>query len=163
MNNNSSSSNSISPPPAPQYQQHHQDTESQVSPAAVAAISADKHQSGAGMVDSNVRRVEFFENLCKLKKKQREQWLKNCSESNIDTISEACYNILHEVVPLKNNEKLKQKFKQVKHHLKRLSEKKLDHQKKRKILLKEQVGSGIFTLLATAVLPALLSAIIPRK
>ena len=54
------------------------------------------------------------------------------------------------------------KLKPIRDDVRKLSDSKLSVKTKREILRKPQVGKGIFTLLATAVLPALISSLLAK-
>ena len=58
--------------------------------------------------------------------------------------------------------RVKKKLKPIRDDVRKLSNPKLSVKTKRKILRKPQVGKGIFTLLATTVLPALISSLLAK-
>ena len=55
--------------------------------------------------------------------------------------------------------KVKRKLKPVKKSIRDLANEKIPIDKKRKILMKKQIGNGIISLLATTLIPLLVSAI----
>ena len=81
------------------------------------------------------------------------------SDDKIHDICEACYNIVHKKLPLnktKNNQ-LKKKLLPIHSEVRQLANPKLHLKTKRRLLKKSQVGSGIFTALASFVIPTLIS------
>lgn len=86
-------------------------------------------------------------------------FLKDYTDDKIHTICEACYNINQENIPLTGGKKyrLKKKLSSIKKEFRKLANPKISIKSKRKILSNPQVGRGIFSAIATAVLPALIS------
>ena len=84
---------------------------------------------------------------------------KEYPDEKIHDICEACYNILQENIPIKGNKKyqLKKKLKPIKNEIRKLANSKISVKTKRKLLAIPQVGRGIFSAIATVVLPALIS------
>lgn len=113
---------------------------------------------------SILNRIQTLKHIKKLKRNQHLDFLNKCPDECIHTICEACYNILNQSVKLNKDQKhrVKKKLKPIRDDVRKLSDPKLSVKTKRKILRKPQVGNGIFTLLATTVLPALISALIPK-
>ena len=74
-------------------------------------------------------------------------------------ICEACYNIVHMKFPLESKKKyqLKKRLTPIKKDVMQLANPKILMKNKRKLLKKQQVGFGVFTALASFVIPALLS------
>jgi hypothetical protein len=110
------------------------------------------------------KHVTTLKHIKQLKPDQKLDFLKNCSDECIHTICEACYNILNQSLKF-NKDKLyrvKKKLKPIRDDVRKLSNPKLSVKTKREILRKPQVGKGIFTLLATTVLPALISSLISK-
>ena len=83
------------------------------------------------------------------------------SDDKIHDICEACYNIVHMKFPLDSKKKyqLKKRLMPIKKDVMRLANPKILIKNKRKLLKKQQVGFGVFTALASFVIPALLSMI----
>ena len=103
----------------------------------------------------NKRRLEFFKALKSLTKLQKRNFIESCPDSNIHTICEACHNISENYIPAKKTKK----FKQYQKHIKKLGKNKLSIKSKRKMLLNDQIGSGVMGILASTVLPFLASLI----
>ena len=84
------------------------------------------------------------------------------SDELIHHICEACHNLRfrsENLLTPYNDCLLKARTNQIKHYLRKLTRKNDPIEKKRKILSKPQVGEGIFTAIASFVLPALISLI----
>jgi hypothetical protein len=109
-------------------------------------------------------RIRTFEGINQLKTNQHLDFLNNCPDQCIQAICEACYNILHESLKIPKDKKcrLKKKLKPIRTDVRKLADPKLSVKTKRQILRKPQVGRGIFTVLATSVLPALLSSLLSK-
>jgi hypothetical protein len=99
-----------------------------------------------------------------LKKDNKFEFVKICPEEYIHTICEGCYNILHDSFKLSAKKKyaIKKKLGTVRFDIRKLSDPKVAVKAKREILSNQQVGGGIFTILATTVLPALISALVSK-
>ena len=110
------------------------------------------------------RRINILQDIKQLKANQRLDFLKNCSNECIHAICEVCYNILHESLKLNKDKKyrIKQKLKPIRVDVRKLADAELSVNTKRKILSKPQVGRGVFTVLASTVLPALISALLSK-
>jgi len=113
---------------------------------------------------SMYRKIHTLKHIKQLKPDQKLDLLKKCPDDCIHTTCEACYNIVNQTIKLSKDRKyrLKKKLRPIRDDIRKLSNPKLSVTTKRKILRKPQVGKGIFTLLATTVLPALISALIPK-
>ena len=107
------------------------------------------------------KRISTLKHIKQLKPNQRLAFLKNCPEVCIHALCEVCYNLLHPSLKLSKDKKyrLKKKWIPIREDLRKLANTKLSVKAKRKLLSKPQVGRGIFTILATTVLPALISAL----
>lgn len=107
------------------------------------------------------RRLEVLKKLMKVPKKQRTEHLKKCSEEEIHTICEGCLNILNNDLQLSSKQlkKVKRLLTPVKNNVRTLSKPKVAISRKRQILSHQQTGSGIFSVLAGVVIPAIISAI----
>ena len=101
------------------------------------------------------KKVKILETLPPKKTKNIDDY----DDGKIHIICEACYNIVNKKIPLekKKENKLKNRLMEIHKEVRQLANPKLTLKTKRKILKKSQVGSGIFTALATIVVPALLS------
>ena len=109
-------------------------------------------------------RINTLENINHLKGNQHQDFIKKCLDECIHTICEACYNILNQTIKLTKDRKhrVKKILKPICDDVRKLSDPKLSVKTKREILRKPQVGKGIFTLLATTVLPALISSLLAK-
>jgi hypothetical protein len=107
------------------------------------------------------KRVDTLNNMNQLKKAERLSFLKNCPDECIHALCEVCFNLLHQTIKLGKDKKyrLKQKLKPIRVDLRKLADSKLSVKSKRRILRKPQVGNGILGILATTILPALISAL----
>lgn len=107
------------------------------------------------------KRVQIFQNMKQLKREKRLSFLKTCPDECIHALCEICFNLLHETIKLNKDKKyrLKQKLKPIRVDVRKLGNSNLSVNSKRKLLSKPQVGNGIFTILASTVLPALISAL----
>ena len=107
------------------------------------------------------KRITTLQNMKQLKKAERLSFLENCPDECIHALCEICFNLLHQTIQLKKDKKhrLKQKLKPIRVDVRKLADSKLSVKSKRKLLSNPQVGHGIFTILASTVLPALISAI----
>ena len=87
------------------------------------------------------------------------QHTKSC---DLDTISIYCLNLLQDNIPLPISKKksIKLLLSPIEKDIKTISNRKLSLKKRREILTNPQEGSGIFTLLAGTLLPAIISAFI---
>ena len=110
------------------------------------------------------KKRKFLKNFMNLKKKEQISKIRTCSNFDIHTICECFYNLLAGRLCLdsKSKQKIKKLLDPIKKETRKLASPNIDINKKRKILLKPQVGRGIISGLATVVgivLPAILSAI----
>ena len=105
------------------------------------------------------KKVSTLSKLDTSKKGNDMSFLREYPDEKIHDICEACYNILQENIPIKGNKKyqLKKKLKPIKNEIRKLANSKISVKTKRKLLAIPQVGRGIFSAIATVVLPALIS------
>lgn len=101
---------------------------------------------------------------CNIKKSERKKYLKYCSDDEIHAICGACRNFLNEnfVLPPQKKNYLKKKLQPIKNDIRLISNKATPVEKKRKVLAKDQVGNGIFSLLAGVIIPSIISALAPK-
>ena len=97
----------------------------------------------------------------KIKGKKDMSFIDKYPDDKIHDICEACYNIVHMKFPLDSKKKyqLKKRLTPIKKDVMQLANPKILMKNKRKLLKKQQVGFGVFTALASFVIPALLSMI----
>ena len=93
------------------------------------------------------------------KQKKDMSFLREYPDEKIHDICEGCFNALKENIPIKGNKKyqLKKKLKPIKNEIRQLANSNISVKTKRKLLTNPQVGHGIFSAIATVVLPALIS------
>ena len=86
----------------------------------------------------------------------------HANSRDIHTISRCCFNLIEDNIPLPPNKKksIKIIFSPIKKEIISLTNSRASIKKKREILADPQVGKGIFTVLASTVLPALISAFV---
>jgi len=89
-------------------------------------------------------------------------FVEHANSRDIHTISECCYNLIQDNIPLPKNMKraLKVFLIPMGEEIITLANKNECIEKKRKLLSQDQVGHGIFTLLASTILPAIISAFV---
>ena len=88
-------------------------------------------------------------------------YIKHTNSKDIELICSCCHNLLLGNFPLTKKEKENIKLIIIPNieKIKILARKNESIEKKRRILSEKQIGSGIFTLLATTLLPILISSI----
>lgn len=98
----------------------------------------------------------FLRDISSLKKKDRDSYLKQCSDKNIHIICECIFNILSGECgkKVKNNNRLRKP-------LKKILKTGLKMKEKRK-LLTDQHGSGIFSLILSTAIPFLINLLSKR-
>jgi hypothetical protein len=81
------------------------------------------------------------------------------SDDKINDICEACFNIVNKKLPLnkKKNNQITKRLLPIHTEVRQLANPKLLLTTKRRLLKKSQVGSGVFTALASFVIPTLIS------
>ena len=104
------------------------------------------------------QKVSTLSKLHKTKKGCDMSFLREYPDEKIHDICEACFNVLQENIPIKGKKKyqLKNKLKPIKNEIRKLANSKISIKTKRKLLSNPQVGHGIFSSIATVVLPALI-------
>ena len=108
------------------------------------------------MVKLLKRKFNFLKDVSQLSKRDREKYLNDCCDENIHTICEAVDNVLKNVCPCKNK-RVKNKINLHNRSLKKLSNYRTKVSVKRKLLTNPQTGSGVFSIIASTVLPFLVS------
>ena len=118
----------------------------------------DKKMKNSGLN----KKIKSLSTLPALKRSNKDMsFIDAYSDDKIHDICEACYNIVHMKFPLDSKKKyqLKKRLMPIKKDVMRLANPKILIKNKRKLLKKQQVGFGVFTALASFVIPALLSMI----
>ena len=108
------------------------------------------------------KEIKILNEVGQLKKaKQSKTFFKNCSNKYISSIGQCCHNITQNGFKFNKNQamKVRRKLAPIKKSIRELANEKLPIAKKRKILMKKQIGQGIISLLATTLIPLLVSAI----
>ena len=95
----------------------------------------------------------------RLKKNADMSFVDDYSDNKINDICEACYNIVHKKLPLNKskNSQVKKMLLPIHNAVRRLANPKLQLKTKRRLQKQSQVGSGVFTALASFVIPTLIS------
>ena len=118
----------------------------------------DKKMKNSGLN----KKIKSLSTLPALKRSNKDMsFIDAYSDDKIHDICEACYNIVHMKFPLDSKKKyqLKKRLMPIKKDVMQLAKPKILMKNKRKLLKKQQVGFGVFTALASFVIPALLSMI----
>lgn len=107
------------------------------------------------------KRIKHLQCFKELRKEDRLKVVDICSDECIHAICETCYNILEDAIPMERRKKnqLKSKLMPLRFHIRKLADPKVSIKEKKGVLKNPQVGEGIFTILASTVLPALISAL----
>ena len=90
------------------------------------------------------------------------RFAQHTNSCDIDTISICCLNLLQDNIPLpiSKRKSIKLLLSPIEKDIKTISNRKSSIKKRHEILGNPQVGSGIFTLLAGTILPAIISAFV---
>lgn len=103
------------------------------------------------------KKYNFLKDVSSLGKTERKKYINSCEKQHIHVISEAIFNALK--TPCKRKKKCLKKYGK---ELRKISNPKFDIEKKRK-LLTDQVGGGIFSIIASVVLPLLTNLLFKKK
>ena len=116
----------------------------------------------------NVRKKKYIQKslrtllpLTKISSKQRANLIPLLSDECIHKICESCQNLLLNTFELdkKKLANVKRRLKNSQKEVRHLAKSKTSLLKKRQILSNEQTGKGIFTILASTIVPALIAAL----
>ena len=116
---------------------------------------------GIIMVKTLRKRYNFLRDISNLKNRDRKKFLKECCEKNIHIICEAIHNVLRNTCP--SNVCVKRKVTKYSKELKKVADYKSNVALKREILSSPQAGDGIFSIIASSVLPFLVDLIAKKK
>ena len=106
-------------------------------------------------------KADFFSALKGLSKDDKLRYVKNCPNEAIETMCEACFNLLkHE--KLKNRKKVLHKIKPIHQKVKKLSNKALDINSKRSLLDNSEVLCVIISAIGENILP-MLNTLVRKK
>ena len=100
-------------------------------------------------LERRIRSLLSFKN--NLNKKRH---IQECSDNCIEYICEACHNILRGNIKMSTS--LRNKLKKHRKVIRKLANPKQKTSKKRKLLLKTQVGEGLFPVITERILPYLI-------
>ena len=94
-------------------------------------------------------------------KGERLKYLESCTDDEIHAICGACKNFLHNNIKLTQKKKtyLRKKLGSIKDDIRQLSKPQTSIKMKRKILKNDQVSKGVFSLLASVIIPSIVSAL----
>ena len=94
-------------------------------------------------------------------KSERKRYLESCTDDEIHAICGACKNFLCNNIKLTEKKKafLRKKLGPIKNDIRRLSRPQTSIKRKREILNDDQVGKGVFSLLASVIIPSIVSAL----
>ena len=119
----------------------------------------------------NLRRKKYIQKalktllpLTKISNKQREHLIPLLSDDCIHKICESCQNLLMNTFQLDNKKlsNVKKRLKKSQKDIRCLAKPKTSLLRKRQLLSNEQTGRGIFTILASTIVPALIAALTKR-
>ena len=94
-------------------------------------------------------------------KGERKRYLESCTDDEIHAICGACKNFLNNNIKLteKKRANLRKKLGPIKNDIRKLSKPQTSIKKKREMLKDDQVGKGVFSLLASVIIPSIVSAL----
>ena len=107
------------------------------------------------------KEAELLKHISKVKANQSKRFFQKASKEIVECVSQCCFNILNNSFPLKDKSSasVKRKLMPIRNDIRELSNPKVSLKKKRKILSKQQVGRGLISILASTLLPLIISAI----
>ena len=111
---------------------------------------------------NNINEVVQLLKYIKSLKGDYQNFAQHTNSRDIDTITICCANLIQDNIPLSLAKKksIKELLSPIGKDIKTLSNRRTSIRKRREILTNPQVGSGIFTLLAGTILPAIISAFV---
>ena len=94
-------------------------------------------------------------------KGERLKYLESCTDDEIHAICGACKNFLSNNIKLSEKKKsyLRKKLNPIKDDIRKISKPQTSVKKKRELLKRDQTGKGVFSLLASVIIPSIISAI----
>ena len=107
------------------------------------------------------REAQLLKHISKVKANKSKKFFQTASKEIVECVSQCCFNILNNGFPFKDKSSatVKRKLMPIKNDIRDLSNPKVSLKKKRKILSKQQVGRGIISVLASTLIPLIISAI----
>ena len=105
--------------------------------------------------------LDHLEPLSKISSIKATQIVPLLSDNCIHKVCESCFNLLQNSYGLSNKKlnRIRRMLAACKKDIRMVSREKTTLLKKRKLLMRKQTGGGIFTILATTVIPALIAAL----
>ena len=105
--------------------------------------------------------ASLLKQISKVNPKKAASFFKKAPKETVDCVSQCCFNIVNYGFPLndKTSQTVKRKLMPIKKDIRELSNPKVSLKRKRKILSKQQVGRGLISILASTLLPILISAL----
>ena len=105
--------------------------------------------------------LNYLEPLSHVSPKRSPNIVPLLSDDTIHKLCESCQNLLQNTYGLNDRQlrKITRKMKPLSKDVRRLSSPTTSLLRKRKLLSNQQIGGGIFTIIASTIIPALLSAI----
>ena len=102
-----------------------------------------------------------LEPLSKISNRKSFQLIPLLSDDSIHAICESCFNLLQNTYGLDKRKlgQVKRKLYESRNDIRSIVNPNTTLLKKRKLLMKEQTGRGVFTVLATTIIPALIAAL----
>ena len=114
------------------------------------------------MKESKLKKeASLLHKISKVKPKQATSFFKKAPKETVECVSQCCFNIVNYGFPLndKESQTVKRKLMPIRNDIRELSNPKVSLKRKRKILSKQQVGRGLISILASTLLPILISAL----
>ena len=99
--------------------------------------------------------------LKKNRKSERKKYLNSCTDDEIHAICGACKNLISNNIKMSEKKKayLRKKLAPIKEEIREISKPQTSVKKKRDLLKRDQIGKGVFSLLASVIIPSIISAI----
>ncbi len=117
----------------------------------------DEYEENNGNVEDIIQVLKYIKSI----KGDYQGFAEHANSKDIHNISNCCFNLIYDNIPLhlSKKKKIRRFLKPIRKEINTLSEKNESVKKKRKILSDPQIGHGIFTMLVSMILPAIISAI----
>ena len=111
------------------------------------------------------KKYNFLRDVTNLSKPERRKYMKQISNHNIHNICEGIHNALNGRCAKEKprNKRICNLIKNLKKELRKIANPSYDINEKRKILSNKQSGDGIFSIIASTVLPFLINLITSKK
>ena len=111
-----------------------------------------------------VQLIKTINSVNQLKKEEKLDMAQDCPEHIIHSVCECYFNLCQDYLPLTRDKRyrVRKALKPIRHEVRELADSETSVERKRELLSDPQVGNGVFTILASTILPALISALIPK-